>query len=702
MGVAWLCATARADSVDAWHHDSAGRVQVDVHYDCSLRPPAADLTAAGLAINAAVRVAPLCVVEGWAAATAISQLAAIPGVTGLQLPSYATHSRPRSLTPAPTPAQQTPAARQKAQGTSALDGNGLSIMHADQFVSQTHTNGSGVSVGVQSTGVSSLALIQSRGELPTVQVLTPTGQASPPVGDEGTALMEEIHAVAPGASLTFCGPETFVEYTACLGQMIGAGATILVDDMIFPGEDLMSTDSTSAQAVAQLLAQHPAIMLFTSAGNYTNSYWEGNYTPVAAPTALSCTSGSTTQVDHFVAQIGSGEILTTQGGTFPLMFAWADPPGHNASNFDLYWFDGATQVGCASGTGGSATSITQPDFVLASGAYTVYIATPDASLANKFLKLWAGGDGLTSLSSSTPGSIISPQAFASGAITIGAVNGADAVGNTIENYSSLGPLKVVFPAPATIQAPVLVAPDGIYVDAAGTYFQGAIFPDGNFYGTSAAVPNASAVAALIRAAFPDLSAAQLLSTLQQGAAQLASAPPDGTYGHGRIDAMGALGTLPAPTMTSVSNSTVAPGASSAALPFTLTGTGTLHFTVSSSDQRLIPASIVAAGSPGVTVAPSTCGTTTLSCTLAITASTVGGGTVTVTFSALDGANRAATASMTVTITGPPAPQVDPPVAPTPAPSSGGGGGGTLQWWELLCLGLLGRIRRPSPPRRPSD
>jgi Subtilase family len=702
MGVAWLCTTAGADTVDAWHHDSAGRVQVDVQYDCSLSPPRNGLSAAGLTINAAVRVAPFCVIEGWVAPTAISRLSSVTGVTGVKAPAYATHIQPRSLTPTNTPSQQTPTARQKAQGAAVIDGNALSIMRADQFVSQTHTNGSGVTVGVQSTGVTSLAVIQGRGELPaTVQVVTPSGQSSPALGDEGTALLEEIHAVAPGAGLAFCGPETFVEYTSCLGQLIAAGATILVDDIIFAGEDLMSTDSTSAQGVAQLLAQHPQVMLFTSAGNYTNSYWEGTYTPIVAPVTLSCTTGDVTQVDHYVAQIGSGEILTTQGGIFPLIFAWADPPGQNVSNFDLYWFNGATQVGCASGTGLTDNSISLKSFALAAGSYTLYIATPDTTWANKFLKLWAGGDGLTSLSSSTAGSVISPQSFAAGAITIGAVNGSDGVGNTIESFSSLGPLKVAFPSMADIQAPVLVAPDGIYVDAAGTYFQGALFPDGNFYGTSASVPNAGAVAALIRGAFPSFSVADVLATLKQGATQLGASPPDGTYGHGRVDAMGALGVLPAPTITSIPDSTVDPGASSMAYPFTVTGTGPLHFTVTSSDSRLIPASIVSAGSPGLTVAPSTCGTTTLSCTLAVTASTVGGGSVSVTFSALDGANRAAPAAMKVTITGPPAPPADPTPPPTSPPASGGGGGGgVLRWWELLALALIALIQRASPPRSP--
>ena len=113
---------------------------------------------------------------------------------------------------------------------------------------------------------------------------------------------------------------------------------------------------------------------------------------------------------------------------------------------------------------------------------------------------------MTTLSASTPGAIVSTQAVAPGVITIGAVNGSDGVGNTIEPFSSLGTADAAVPNTQQIQAPVLVAPDGISVDAAQTYFQGFLFPDGNFYGTSAAVPNAGAVAALIRGAFPGFGA----------------------------------------------------------------------------------------------------------------------------------------------------------------------------------------------------
>ena len=704
---------AAADTAAGWRVDTAGRVQVDVRYDCTKSAPTAALNALGMRTDAAVKLPPLCVVEGWVAPAALTGIAALDGVSSVQPPVYASQRRPRTLTPsiglAPSPLRS-----QKAQGASGIDANGISIMHADQFVAQTGTNGAGIIVGVQSTGVTSLPVIQGRGELPdNVTVLAPSGQSTPPVGDEGTALMEEIHAVAPGTGLAFCGPETFVDYISCFGQLIGAGATVLVDDIIFPGEDVMSTNSADAQAIEQLLTQNPTVVMLTTAGNYTNSYWEGAYTPVAAPLSLSCAANGTTQVDNYVASFAGTayETLTvTSYATFPLVLAWADPSGQNVSNFDLYWYQNGGQIGCASSAGAAQAVLapqtqagSSPSITLSAGTYQLYVATPDASLANKFIKLWAGGDGTTTLSSSTQGSIISTQALVPGAITIGAVNGSDGLGNTIEYFSSLGPITVAFPAPAQIQAPVLVAPDGISVDAAGTYFTGFLFPDGNFYGTSASVPNVGAVAALIRSAFPNFSAAQVLSALKSGATPLGSGTPNDTYGYGRVDAMGALNTIPAPTITAVPNSTLNAGASSPAYPITVSGTGPLHFMATSSDTSVIPASIAAAGSAGVSVSPSTCGTTTLTCTVTVTAGQYGG-TVNLTLAVADGANRSAPASMTVTVNGPPPPPPPPPVMQPPPTvtvnsSSGGGGGGLLNGWEIVVLAAatLARRRRSEMP-----
>lgn len=686
---------ARAAGAGPWVLDATGRAQVDVSYDCTKSAPTAALSAAGLTIATVVKLPPLCVAEGWSAPADLPRISAVAGVTGVKRPAYVSHRHP--LPPGNIGiVPSSPLRSQKAQGASGIDANGVSIMHADKFVAQTGIRGAGVLVGVQSTGVTSLALIQGRGELPgNVQVFYPSGQSSPPVGDEGTALMEEIHTVAPGADLAFCGPDTFVEYTSCLGQLITAGATVLVDDIIFPGEDVMSTNSTNAQAIGQLLAQNPAVVMFTSAGNYTGSYWEGTYTPVQSSSALTCTFNGVTQTDNYVASFGGTpyETLTVSSdGQFPFTLAWDDPPGQNTSNFDLYWYQNGAQVGCASAAGSSQALIVPqsqpgaPDLALAAGSYQIYVATPDASLANKYLKLWAGGDGVTTLSASTPGAIASTQALAPGVSTIGAVNGSDGIGTTIEYFSSVGPLYAAFPTPAQIQAPVLVAPDGISVDAAGTYFQGFLFPDGNFYGTSAAVPNAGAVAALIRSAFPHLSAADVLRALENGATPLGSGTPNATYGYGRVDALGALQTFPAPTITSLPDSTLDPGKSTAPYPITISGFGSLHFAVTSSNTSLIPASVVAAGSPGVSIAPASCGSTILTCTVTVTAANGQyGGAVSMTVSVVDGANRSAPAAMTVTVNGPPAPPPTPTV--TVSSSSGGGGGGVLRWWEVAVLGL---------------
>jgi uncharacterized membrane protein YgcG len=235
------------------------------------------------------------------------------------------------------------------------------------------------------------------------------------------------------------------------------------------------------------------------------------------------------------------------------------------------------------------------------------------------------------------------------------VDGADGIGNGIESFSSLGPLSLPLSTPHQEQAPMLVAPDGIYVDAAGTYFEDYLFPDGNFYGTSASVPNAGGVAALLRGAFPELTVPQLLTALRGGATALGTVVPDGTFGYGRIDALGALGTLAVPTMSPLPNTTIVGGASSPAFPFTTSATGNVHFAVTSTNTALVPAAVVAAGAAGVTLAPAGCGTSTLSCTLWVTPAVGQVGTANLTVSALDGANRAAPATMIVTVTAPAGP-----------------------------------------------
>lgn len=703
-------ATSAADLAtlqSAAHRDAAGRVQIDVHFDCALAAPLAALTAAGFIATTSVKAGTLCVVEGWAAVSALPQLDAVPGVTRLSAPSYLPPAAPRTLRPVQRELAGSPV-RRAGSGSGGIDQNGISIMRVDQFIAQTHTFGAGVTVGVQSSGVSSLGTIQARGELPAnVQVLYPAGNTTPIVADEGTALLEEVHAAAPGANLAYCGPWTFVDFTSCLTQLINAGATIVLDDNGFVSDGVMSLDNDQSSAVAQILGLHPAVMMLSAAGNNGGTYWEGHYSPVSASRttlpALSCPSNAGAP-DAYVASFGtaSSQTLNVNGyTTFPLLLAWADAPAQISSQFDVFWLaaGSTTPLGCFSSAAATTNQVVQT-VTLASGAYTVVVATPDASAAGKFLKLWAGGDGLTTFSVSTPGGLISPQAMVPGLLTIGAVNGSDGIGTTIEDFSSTGPLTAAFPAVTQLQAPILVAPDGIAVDAAGTYFTPYLFPDGNFYGTSAAVPNAGAVAALLRADFPTLSVADVTNALQRGATALGGMVPDGVFGYGRVDALGALAALPTPSISALVDQTSTGSNSTSPQALTITGTGAVHFAVSSSNTALVPNSVVSAATPGVAVSAG-CGTSTLSCTLSVTPVAGQAGTAILTISALDGANRAAVTRMTLTATDP-----GPPTSTSNSAGSAGttgttgsstgvmggngsrGGGGGLPDWVLFGLAAL--------------
>jgi hypothetical protein len=644
--------------------DVSGRVQVDIHFDCSTTAPAQQLATAGLRINVAVRRPPLCVVEGWAAAAALPRLATVSNVKLVKLPAYALKRPRRGSIQALR--QELRQSVPQTSGTPVIDGNAVTIMHADVFASQTGIAGAGVTVGVLSDDVTSLAVIQSRGELPAVQVLTIPGEAanSNPT-DEGTMMLEEVHAVAPAADLAFCGPETSTEYVSCLGQLVAAGASIVVDDLAWGDEDLLSSNSTFVQGVESFLSQNPKALLFTVTENYNGSYWQGNYQPVALSTlgvgsSATCNGNGQTDffVNNFVSPSGSAsfETLTVHAdGTYLATFQWSDPFGQNASDFDVYWLDTSNGTILCVGAAGSTNTFFGPEVPLSAGTYNIVIATPDQGLAGKFMKLWFGGDGLTALSSSTPGSIISPQAFAAGAITIGAVNAADGIGDTIESFSGQGPIDLVFPSSTSIAAPTLVGLDAVYVDAAGTDFQ--VASDGLFYGTSAASPNAAAVAALIRSAFPTLTRAQLTSALESGANRLGTGVPNSVYGYGRVDALSALASVQVPTLSGFTSATIVGGTSSVPSALAVTGVGNLKFTVTSSSSSLIPASLVSAGAPGVTIAPSTCGTSTTSCTVSITPTIGQIGSSTIAITVADAAKRTASVTATMTVTKPALPSI---------------------------------------------
>src|SRR5262249_50982341 len=89
-------------------------------------------------------------------------------------------------------------------------------------------NGTGVTVGVISDGINSLASAQATGDLGSVTV-PPGCQAGS--GDEGTGMLEIVHDLAPGARLLFStGAPGFLTFINSVNCLRAAGATVIVDD----------------------------------------------------------------------------------------------------------------------------------------------------------------------------------------------------------------------------------------------------------------------------------------------------------------------------------------------------------------------------------------------------------------------------------------------------------------------------------------
>ena len=170
--------------------------------------------------------------------------------------------------------------------TGSIDSEGDVTHRADLARSIFQVDGTGIKIGVLSDGVASLTTSQSTGDLGPVTVLT--GQAGPANGDEGTAMLEIVHDLAPGASLYFATADNGVSsFATNIRNLRAAGCDIIVDDYGYFSESPFQ-DGPVAQAVNDVTAN--GALYFSSAGNggnkddSTSSIWEGDFVDGGAAT----------------------------------------------------------------------------------------------------------------------------------------------------------------------------------------------------------------------------------------------------------------------------------------------------------------------------------------------------------------------------------------------------------------------------------
>ena len=435
------------------------------------------------------------------------------------------------------------------------------ISHRAMAVVAGGINGSGVKVGVLSDSASSnsVALLEASGDLgPNTTVLQDIFQG--PGSDEGTAMMEIIHDIAPGAQLYFAtaynGEGSFANNINLLAQ---AGCSIIADDTVYADEPVFQ-DGVIAQAVNTFLAGGG---LYVSAagnnGNYrsgNSSTWRGDFYnngAVGAPISAVDTGSlhGFPVPPLFLTHQSFNRLLAASSG---IVLSWADPWEASANDYDLFILNAAgTSVIGSSTTRQNGASNPREECYSSTGFPAnarIVIVLHSGSARALFLNVFYGG----ALSIATAGNTFG-HLGAQNSLTVAATywdsarkgtrpfNGTN---NPTETTSADGPRRVFFNPDGSaitpgdfsffsggleIQKPELTAADGVICQTSG--FQ-------PFFGTSAAAAHVAGIAALVKSAKPSLTGTQLRQILISTAMDNMDPGPDLNGGYGVVNAQAAV------------------------------------------------------------------------------------------------------------------------------------------------------------------
>jgi hypothetical protein len=379
---------------------------------------------------------------------------------------------------------------------------------ADKTRELFHVDGTGIKVGIISDSIdddqNSLENAYQTGAVDRNLVQVISGQAGNGKG-EGLAMAELVHAIAPGASISFAtGNGGQAQMAANIRALQEAGCDIIVDDLGYFAESPFQ-DGPIGRAISQVTAK--GVLYFSAAGNggskrhNTSSTWEGDFKGTGT-----VGEGETAQRLHeFAPGIAVNRVV--RGGQFVSLF-WADPLRRSSNQYSLYVIDADGHVLRSSTS--SHTGVQDPyQGVRELKAGEGIVITKNFEAAPLFIHLDSGG---AVLSIGTGGATRGHNATgARNAFSVAAVEAAvppelfgGGLNIPVENFSSDGPRRIFFNADGSPITPgnfssrggrMLVKPDIAAADGVTTTLpRGRLNP---FHGTSAAAPHAAAIAALV-------------------------------------------------------------------------------------------------------------------------------------------------------------------------------------------------------------
>ncbi len=502
---------------DFLQFDSQGRVLVDVH--STLPKYLTDLTTdlknnLGFQVNMTVTAQNM--VEGW---LPVSQILALPNAANFG-----------SVVPVNKPFTRATITPESGK-----------IIKADTFSAANNVNGAGETIGVISDSVNDvgggLADSVAVGALPNnVNVIAddPNGNGT----DEGRAMLEIAHEVAPGASLAFDAvgdsPQSMAQ---SINNLVSAGSNIVTDDVGF-GDEPFFNDGVISQAAEGVITNNGTFYT-SAAGNDANHGYLANWNPTS--TTVGGVSGD-------FQTFSNGSQLQTfslaQGDSVSLSFQWdsAFLEGGGTGNFAVP-NDLQVLVTDSSGNALSTPQVFNSQGTNTNEAYQDVEFTNDGSFGtNNFafafnlvsgpapnIIAWISNDDGNPASDPMALDEGAPTLYghpeAAGVVATGAVNWQTPT--TPEAFTALGGSQPILfdnsgnrlSVPIHRSEPLVAAPDGVHTSFFGS-------DDGNggfeFFGTSAATPAVAGAAALLFQQAPGATQADVTQYLQQNALNLNS------------------------------------------------------------------------------------------------------------------------------------------------------------------------------------
>ncbi len=584
--------------------DSNGAVQVYLRLEDASDSNLASLQDDGVSIEIADRAHHL--VQARVPMARLAAVADLPFVQLVRLPSYAFYD------------------------TGSVDTEGDAILKSDRVRSQFGITGKGVRVGVISDGIkgvfatgcttcqgasggpistgdlpSATGSRDSRGFLTSVrggitaksfatdtdpsgdlEGTPPAGCSFPGAGAEGTALLEVVHDIAPGASLSFSNANTSLEFTQAVNYL-AANNDVVVDDLGFYGEAYDGTSDVSSNTANALNnSANPIRAYITSVGNGARDHYEETY--AASGVDGNPITGEAGDLHRFQSTANTSDILGLGPQNYDVVdlpanaqvmvfLTWNDAFGSSSNDYDVFLIQASSGTVVSSSTN-RQTGTQDPLEVVqytnntggeglfhiviqnvsnraAAKTLQMFILTPECAAAgpvrlnpplHEIHNYNTAGHSVAAQSDAggTPVSVISVGAICSGSTASRTARPTyescqDPSHTTLEFYSSNGPT-----ADGRLK-PDVTAVDGVSVTGASGF-------DNPFYGTSAAAPHAAGVAALLLQASPCLlngstgalteSAARtsLRNLVLNNAFGLGSSPPNNVFGYGLIDVLASV------------------------------------------------------------------------------------------------------------------------------------------------------------------